>query len=405
MAPAICRSGAGRRLPHIKSGEDRAVIPRTLFAEEHNIFRETARRFMEEHVVPNHQQWEKDGVLSRDAWEKAGAAGLLLTNIPEEYGGMGGDFLYSAVVLEEQAATGCTGPGFNLHSDIVAPYLLHYGTEDLKRKWLPKMATGEVITGIGMTEPGGGSDLQNLKTTAIRDGDEYVITGQKVFITNGQLLDFVLLAAKTDPQAGGRGISQIIVEAGRPGFTKGRNLEKIGFKAQDTSELFFDNVRVPVTNLVGEEGRGFKQMMQELAQERLIQAVRGAVTIEAMLRWTVEYTRNRKAFGQTVADFQNTRFKLAEVRTQAVVARTFVDRCLELHVQGGLDSVDAAMAKMFVTDLQCQVADECLQLHGGYGYMWEYPIARAWADGRLTRIAGGTAEIMKEIISRDLLKG
>lgn len=379
------------------------MIPRTIFSEEHNIFRESARRFMEQEVVPNHEQWENDGMLTRDAWLKAGDAGMLLTNVPEEYGGMGGDFLYSAVVLEEQALTGCTGPGFNLHSDIVAPYLLHYGTEEIKKKWLPKMATGEVITGIGMTEPSGGSDLQALKTTAIRDGDDYVINGQKVFITNGQLLDFVLLAVKTDPEAGGRGISQVIVEADRVGFKKGRNLKKIGFKAQDTSELFFDNVRVPVTNLVGEEGRGFKQMMQELAQERLIQAIRGAVTVEAMLNWTIEYTQNRKAFGQTVADFQNTKFKLAEIRTQAVVARTFVDRCLALHLAGELDSVDAAMAKMHVTDLQCKVADECLQLHGGYGYMWEYPIARAWADGRLTRIAGGTAEIMKEIISRDLL--
>ena len=329
---------------------------------------------------------------------------MLCTNIPEQYGGMGGDFLYSAIVLEEQAATGCTGPGFNLHSDIVAPYLLHYGSEETKQHWLPKMATGEVIAGIGMTEPSGGSDLAALKTTAIRDGDHYVINGQKVFITNGQLLDFVLLAVKTTPEAGSRGISQIIVEADRAGFKKGRNLKKIGFKAQDTSELFFDNVRVPVTNLVGEEGRGFKQMMQELAQERLIQAIRGAVTVEAMLEWTIEYTQGRKAFGQTIADFQNTRFKLAEIKTQAVVARIFVDRCLEMHLQGMLDSVDAAMAKMHVTDLQCQVADECLQLHGGYGYMWEYPIARAWADGRLTRIAGGTAEIMKEIISRALLK-
>ena len=233
------------------------MIPRTLFSEEHNIFREAARRFMAEQVVPYHEQWEIDGKLSREAWLQAGEAGMLCTNIPEQYGGMGGDFLYSAIVLEEQAATGCTGPGFNLHSDIVAPYLLHYGSEETKQHWLPKMATGEVIAGIGMTEPSGGSDLAALKTTAIRDGDHYVINGQKVFITNGQLLDFVLLAVKTTPEAGSRGISQIIVEADRAGFKKGRNLKKIGFKAQDTSELFFDNVRVPVTNLVGEEGRGF----------------------------------------------------------------------------------------------------------------------------------------------------
>ncbi|MCG2633532.1 MAG: acyl-CoA dehydrogenase family protein [Gammaproteobacteria bacterium] len=380
------------------------MIPRTLFAEEHALYRATVRRFVEQAVVPAHAEWEKTGQLTREVWLAAGEAGLLCCNIPEIYGGMGGDFLFSAIVAEELASVGATGPGFTLHSDIVAPYLLHYGTEAQKRHWLPRMATGAVIGAVAMTEPGAGSDLQNIKTTALRDGDDYVINGQKVFITNGQLADLVVLAVKTDPEARAAGVSLILVEGDRPGFERGRNLEKIGWKAQDTSELFFNDVRVPVSNLLGQEGRGFAQLMTELAQERLIQAIRGASATEAALEWTLDYVRQRKAFGRTIAEFQNTRFKLAEMKAALVTLRVFVDRCLELHLKGELDAVDAAMAKLQATDLQCQVMDDCLQLHGGYGYMWEYPIARAWADARMTRIAGGTTEIMKEIIGRELLK-
>ena len=379
------------------------MIPRTLYAEEHETYRASVRRFIEKEVVPCHAQWEKDRQLPREAWLAAGDAGLLCCNIPEAYGGMGGDFLFSAVVIEELARVGATGPGWALHSDIVAPYILRYGSEEMKTAWLPKMAAGEKIGAIAMTEPVAGSDLQGIKTTAIRDGDEYVINGQKVFITNGQLTDIVLVVTKTDPSKGYDGMSIVLVEAGRDGFEKGRNLDKAGRKAQDTSELFFADVRVPRDNLLGmEEGQGFIQLMQQLPQERLMQAIHGATTIEAALDWTIEYTRGRKAFGKSIADFQNTRFKLAEIKTQATVTRTFVDRCLELHLKGELDAVDAAMVKMWVTDLLYRVTDECVQLHGGYGYMWEYPITRAWADSRVARIAGGTAEIMREIIGRAL---
>lgn len=379
------------------------MIPRTVFSEEHEAFRASVRRFMANEVVPFHAQWEKDGVVSREVWLAAGEAGLLCCNIPETYGGMGGDFLYSAVVVEEMARVGATGPGWYLHSDIVAPYILRYGTEEMKRAWLPRMARGEAIGAIAMTEPVAGSDLQGIRTTAIRDGDAYLVNGQKVFITNGQLCDLVLVVSKTNPSLakGYEGMSIVLVEGNRQGFEKGRNLDKVGRRAQDTSELFFSDVRIPCTNLLGtEEGQGFIQLMQQLPQERLLQAIHGARTIEAALQWTAEYTRGRRAFGRTIAEFQNTRFKLAEIKTQAAVTRTFVDRCLELHVKHDLDAIDAAMAKMWVTDLLCSVLDECVQLHGGYGYMWEYPIARAWADSRVARIAGGSAEIMREIIGR-----
>jgi len=381
------------------------VIPRTVFSEEHEAFRATVRRFLAKEVVPFHAQWEQDGKVSREVWLAAGDAGLLCCNIPEAYGGLGGDFLFSAVVVEEMARVGATGPGWYLHSDIVAPYILNYGTEEMKKAWLPRMARGEAIGAIAMTEPVAGSDLQGIATTARRDGDAYVINGQKVFITNGQLCDLVLVVCKTNPAAakGYEGMSIVLVEGDRPGFEKGRNLDKVGRRAQDTSELFFADVRVPLSNLLGlAEGQGFVQLMQQLPQERLLQAIHGASTIEAALGWTAEYTRGRRAFGRAIADFQNTRFKLAEIKTQAVVARTFVDRCLELHVKRDLDAVDAAMAKMWVTDLLCSVLDACVQLHGGYGYMWEYPIARAWADSRVARIAGGSAEIMREIIGRSV---
>jgi acyl-CoA dehydrogenase len=379
------------------------MIPRTLFSPEHEMFRETVRRFVEREIAPHHAAWEEAGMVPREAWRRAGEAGILCCNIPEEYGGMGGDFLYSAIVLEELAYAGMSGPAFSLHSDIVAPYILHYGTEEQKRAWLPKMATGEKLAAVAMTEPSGGSDLQNIKTTALPDGDEYVLNGQKVFITNAQGADVIVVAAKTDPKARGRGISLILVETDRPGFRRGKPLHKIGCKAMDTSELFFSDVRVPVSNLLGEEGRGFVQLMTELAQERLVQAVRAVAAAEAALRWTIDYTTNREAFGGTLADFQNTQFKLAEMRAEITVQRVFVDRCLELHLQGGLTSVDAAIAKMQTTELQARVTDACLQLHGGWGYMWEFPIARAYADARMSRIAGGSIEVMKQIIARDLL--
>ncbi len=379
------------------------MIPRTVFGEEHEIYRETVRRFVENEVVPHHEQWEKDGIVSRDVWLAAGEAGLLCPNIPEEYGGAGADFLFSAIIIEELARAGTTGPAFYLHSDIVAPYILHYGSEEQKREWLPRMAKGEVIGAIAMTEPSAGSDLQNIKTRAFPDGNHYRLNGQKVFITNGQISDLVIVVTKTDPDAKAKGTSLILVERERDGFDRGRNLEKIGYKAQDTSELFFNDVRVPRTNLLGEsEGEGFVQLMQQLPQERLIVAMRCATSIEAALDWTVNYTHERQAFGRPIAGFQNTRFKLADVKTDATVCRIFVDRCLELHNQGGLTADDAAMAKLYTTELMCRVLDDCLQLHGGYGYMWEFPIARAWADGRMARIAGGTSEIMREIIGRTL---
>ncbi|MEC9346578.1 MAG: acyl-CoA dehydrogenase family protein [Pseudomonadota bacterium] len=380
------------------------MIPRTVYSETHEIFRDSCRRFMDTEVAPFHQQWEKDGIVPRELWRKAGEAGLLCCDIPEEMGGVGGDFLYSAIVIEEMARVGATGPNFPLHSDIIAPYLRHYGSAEQQQRWLPKMTSGEAIGAIAMTEPGAGSDLQGIKTTARRDGDEYVINGSKIYISNGQLADIVVVACKTDPSQGWRGISLILVEGDRPGFARGRNLEKIGMHAQDTSELFFADVRVPVANLLGtEEGQGFIQLVSQLPQERLIQAVRSASAIEAAIAWTVEFTRDRQAFGRSVSSFQNTQFKLAEMQAHATMMRVFVDRCLELHLDGKLTEVDAAMAKMNSTDMLCRVLDECLQLHGGAGYMWEYPIARAWADSRMSRIAGGTAEIMKQIIARDLL--
>ena len=378
------------------------MIPRTLFSSEHELFRESVRKFFEQEAVPFHAQWEKDGHIDRALWNKAGEAGMLCSHIPEEYGGMGADFLYSAVVIEEQSRLGLSGVGFSLHSDIVAPYILHYGTEEQKLHYLPKLVSGELVTAIAMTEPGTGSDLQGVKTTAVLDGDEYVINGSKTFITNGWLADLVIVVAKTDPKAGAKGISLFLVEAKTPGFSKGKRLEKVGMKAQDTSELFFQDVRIPKANLLGKEGMGFVYLMQELPQERLTVGVGAIASAEAALKWTLDYTRERKAFGRAVADFQNTRFKLAEMATEIQVGRVFVDRCLELHLNKKLDVPTAAMLKYWGTDLQCKVIDECVQLHGGYGYMWEYPIARAWADSRVQRIYAGTNEIMKEIISRAL---
>jgi len=379
------------------------LIPRTLFSAEHELFRDQVRRFIAAEITPYHAEWEKAGIVPRSAWLKAGEAGLLCTEVPEEYGGGGGGFLFGAIMIEEMARAGATGPTFYLHSDIVAPSLVRYGTEEQKRRWLPPMAAGEVIVSLGMTEPSGGSDVQAMRTTAIRDGDEYVINGQKVFITAGFNADLIVLACKTDPQARARGVSLILVETDRPGFERGRKLEKIDCKGQDTAELFFADLRVPVSNLLGEEGRGFYQLMKELAQERLVQAIRAIASSEAALEWTLEYTLQRKMFGQTLADFQNTQFKLAEMKAELTMQRVFVDRCIELHLRGELDAVDAAMCKLVSTELQGKVMDQCLQLFGGWGYMWEYPIARAFVDARLGRIGGGSVEVMKQIIARSMM--
>ena len=378
------------------------MIPRTLFSPDHELFRESVRTFLEKEAVPFHGQWEKQGYIDRDLWRKAGEAGMLCSHLPDAYGGLDADFLYSAVVIEEIGRLGLTGIGFSLHSDIVAPYIMHYGNEALKHKYLPKLISGEMVTAIAMTEPGAGSDLQGVKTTAVLDGDEYVINGSKTFITNGYLADLVIVVAKTDPKAGAKGTSLFLVEADTPGFAKGKRLEKVGMKAQDTSELFFQDVRVPKENILGQAGMGFAYLMQELPQERLTVAIGALSSAEAALAWTLEYTRERKAFGKAIADFQNTRFKLAEMATEIQVGRVFVDQCMALHLEGKLDVPTAAMAKYWATDLQCKVLDECVQLHGGYGFMWEYPIARAWADARVQRIYAGTNEIMKEIIARSL---
>ncbi len=380
------------------------MIPRSVFDSEHEQFRNSVRKFLEVEAVPFHSQWEKDGCIARDLWNKAGEQGFLAPTMPEEYGGVGVDFRYNAVIDEEIARLGLTGIGFGLHSDIAVPYILNYGSEAQKKKYIPACLTGDVVTAIAMTEPGTGSDLQNIKTTAVQDGNEYIINGSKTFITNGQHADLTVVVCKTNQEAGARGVSLILVEAGTPGFEKGSNLEKIGMKAQDTSELFFQDVRVSRDNLLGEEGMGFFYLMQELPQERLSVALTGTSVAESILEQTVTYVKERKAFGKPIAAFQNTQFKLAELDAEVTNLRVFIDRCLELHVQGKLDAVTAAKAKMLSTDLQCKVVDECLQLHGGYGYMWEYPVARAFADSRVQRIYGGTNEIMKLIISRELLK-
>jgi len=378
------------------------MIPRTLFNEEHDMLRESARRFMETEIAPHHERWEEQGYVDRDAWQKAGAAGFLCPTMPEQYGGVGVDRRYSMVLIEEQARIGASGPGFMLHSEIVAPYILHYGTEYLKSHYIPKLATGEMIGAIAMTEPGTGSDLQGVATTAIRDGDDYVLNGSKTFITNGWNADCVIVVAKTDPTAGAKGISLFVVDTSMAGFSKGKRLKKAGMKAQDTSELFFENVRVPAQNLLGEEGAGFKYLMQELPWERMQIAIMAVQAAESGLEWTVQYTRDRKAFKRPIAEFQTIAHTLAEIKTEVQMCRVFVDRCMELLLEDKLDAATASMAKYWTTEMQFRVLDKCVQLHGGYGYMWEYPITRAWADARVQRVYGGTNEIMKELISRTL---
>ncbi|MFP8777881.1 acyl-CoA dehydrogenase family protein [Hydrogenophaga sp. RWCD_12] len=382
------------------------MIDRSLFNADHEAFRDSFRRFVDKEITPFHEGWEEQGYVDRTVWRSAGENGFLCMTMPEEYGGAGADKLYSVAQMEEIARAGVSGIGFGLHSEIVAPYILHYGTEAQKKKYLPLLATGEMVGAIAMSEPAAGSDLQGVKTTAIQQADgSYLLNGSKTFITNGWHADLVIVVAKTDPAAGAKGTSLLLVEQGMPGFSKGKRLKKLGMKAQDTSELFFDNVKVPADNLLGGaafEGRGFICLMEQLPWERLQIAIGAVAAAQAAIDWTVQYVKDRKVFGQAVASYQNTRYTLAELQTEVQVARVFVDKCCELVAVDKLDTATASMAKYWCSDLQCKVMDECVQLHGGYGYMWEYPITRAYADARVQRIYGGTNEIMKEVISRSM---
>ena len=379
------------------------MIPRTLFGAEHEDFRKSFRRFVDEEIVPHHEKWEEQNCVDRKIWNRAGELGFLCVTMAEEYGGAGVDRLFSVVMMEELAKAGTTGIGFPLHTDIVANYINNFANAEQKQQWLPRMARGELVTAIAMTEPGTGSDLQAIKTTAVSDGDHYVLNGSKTFITNGLLSDLVIVVAKTgNGGEGAKDISLLLVEANSPGFSKGKALKKIGMKAQDTCELFFENVRVPKANLLGKEGGGFIALMQELAWERMIIAITSISGAETALQQTIEYTKNRKVFGKPVGAFQNTRFKLAEMKAELAIGRVYVDRSLELVLKKKLGVDDAATAKFWCSELMGKVMDQCLQLHGGNGYMLEYPIARAYIDCRAQRIYGGTNEIMRELIARTL---
>jgi acyl-CoA dehydrogenase len=379
--------------------------PAFMAEEDIAIFSDAVGKFFDEHapeaVVAT---WRKNHVVDRDMWTKSGAAGLLGLSMPEEYGGAGGDYRHEVVLMEQLGLKGVDGFGISLHNAIVMPYILEYGSEEQKQRWLPRLATGELVGAIAMTEPGAGSDLQGIKTTAKLVGNQYVINGSKTFITNGQTANLIIVVVKTDPEAGARGTSLIIVETdGAEGFERGRNLDKLGHEAQDTSELFFNDVKVPTENLLGgDEGRGFFQLMGQLPQERLNIAVQGMATIERALELTIAYVKDRKAFGKAIIDFQNTQFVLAECKTEATVARVFVNHCIEQHLAGKLDASTASMAKYWVTDLENKIVDRCLQLFGGYGFMNEYPIARMYRDSRVQRIYGGTNEVMKILIARTL---
>jgi len=368
------------------------------------LFEEEVHKFFSRELFPHVEEWRAKGKVDRWAWEKAGEAGLLCMSMPEEYGGAGGTFAHEQIFCEQQIRAGVEGFGAGLHNCIVAPYILHYGTEEQKKRWLPKMARGELIGAIAMSEPGTGSDLQAVKTTAVKEGNQYVVNGQKTFITNGQTANLIIVVAKTDPKEGAKGVSLMVVETdGADGFERGRNLKKLGNKAQDTSELFFADVKIPTENLLGsEEGQGFFQLMEQLPQERQQIAVQSIAMIERALELTIAYVKERHAFGKPILSFQNTQFKLAECKARATMARVFVDYCTGLLIEGKLDAVTASMSKLLLTDLENEVIDECLQLFGGYGYMDEYPISRMYADARVQRIYGGTNEIMKVLIARSL---
>ena len=379
-------------------------LSRTAYTDDHEAFRATVRQFLEKEVAPNQAKGAEDGIVPKDLWPKAGELGLLCPTVPEEYGGLGLDFGYNAIVDEESAYYGRVTTGFSLQSDIVTNYIVRYGSEEQKKHWLPKMVSGELVGALAMTEPSTGSDVQAIKTKAIRDGNVYRLSGQKTFITNGQHANLILVASKTDPSLGSKGISLVGLETdGADGFTRGRNLEKVGLHAADTSELFFDNIAVPPENILGgAEGQGFYQMMQQLPQERLIIACGAVGAMQGAVERTIAYCKEREAFGGPLTQFQNTRFKLAECLTKSKVARAFLDECMVEHLRGNLSVEKAAMAKYWITDTQGTVLDECLQLHGGYGFMQEYAVAEMWTDARVQRIYGGTNEIMKELIARSL---
>jgi alkylation response protein AidB-like acyl-CoA dehydrogenase len=378
-------------------------MPREIFDPEHESFRRTVRSFVEKEIVPHHEQWEADGVVDRSIWTKAGALGLLCFDVEEEYGGAGvKDFRYNMVMAEELTRAGANGPGFAVHTDIIVPYLSSLGTEEQKRRWLPGLVSGELVSAIAMTEPGAGSDLQGIRTHAVDKGDHYVLNGSKTFISNGILADLVIVVAKTDPEAGHKGVSLLVVERGMAGFERGRNLDKMGLKAQDTAELFFDDVAVPKENLLGEEGSGFVSLMVNLPQERLSIAMIAAAACEHILEMSLSYAKEREAFGRPIGKFQHNRFLIAEMATEAHIARVFVDDCVRRHNAGQLDAKLASMAKWWTTELQTKLVDRAVQLHGGYGYMMEYPVARAYVDSRIQTIYGGTTEVQKEIIGRSL---
>ena len=380
------------------------MIERTLYSPDHEAFRDSFRRFIDKEIAPFHADWEEQGYVDRAVWNKAGDNGFLCMSMPEAYGGSGADRLYSVIQMEELGRAGFSGIGYSLHNEIVAPYIERYGTEAQKVKFLPAMASGAMIGAIAMSEPAAGSDLQGIKTTALKQADgSYILNGSKTFITNGWHADMVIVVAKTNPAAGAKGTSLLLVERGMPGFSVGKRLKKMGLKAQDTSELFFDQVHVPADNLLGGEAlenKGFICLMEQLPWERLQIAISAVAAAQAAIDWTVDYVKERKVFGQTVGSFQNTRFTLAELQTQVQIAAVFVDKCTELLLHDKLDTATASMAKYWCSDMQCKVMDECVQLFGGYGYMWEYPITRAYADARVQRIYGGTNEIMKEVTTR-----
>ena len=380
------------------------MIERTLFTPEHEAFRDSFRRFVAKEIAPFHEAWEDQGFVDRAVWSKAGENGFLCMTMPEEYGGAGADKLYSVIQMEELSGAGFSGIGYGLHNEIVAPYILRYGTEAQRKHYLPKMASGEMIGAIAMTEPAAGSDLQGVKSTATKQPDgSYVLKGSKTFITNGWHADVVITVAKTNPAAGAKGTSLLMVERGMKGFSVGKRLKKLGLKAQDTSELFFDNVPLSADAVLGgapQENKGFICLMEQLPWERLQIAIGAMAAAQAAIDWTVTYVKDRKVFGNSVASYQNTRFTLAELQTQVQIGRVFVDKCISLLMNDKLDTATASMAKYWCSDLQCKVMDECVQLFGGYGFMWEYPITRAYADARVQRIYGGTNEIMKEVITR-----